>query len=150
MTKIHLLLTNDFRPYVEATIRGPRLKPSRIEFLIDTGSPETIISEGSALILKIPYKRLPKGKPARGWGGASYDTHIFKNVTIYFKTDKNQIFPVHLKEVSISELTTKMSEKERQISLSFPSVIGTDFFKNNEILLHFNPTKSIAYFKKED
>ncbi len=149
MTKIPLLLTEDFRPYLEVTIQGPHIF-GRITFLIDTGSPDTIISEGNALMLKIPLKKLPKDKPIMGWGGGSYDSYTFNNVTINFKTDENKIFQVHIPKILISQLTTKMTEEERQISLSFPSVIGTDLLKNNGLILYFDPSKSVAYLEKTE
>jgi hypothetical protein len=146
---IPLKLTEDFRPSVEATIQGPHIF-GRIGFLVDTGSPNTIISEGHALILKIPINRLSKDRPITGWGGASYKSYVLNNVKINFKTDENGIFTINFPKILISQLTTKRTEEERRISLSFPSVIGTDLFKNNGLLLYFDPSKSIAYIKKEE
>jgi len=149
MIKIPLQLTEDFRPYIETTIQGPHIF-GRITFIVDTGSPDTVISEGCALMLKIPINRLTKDRPLTGWGGASYDTYAFNNVKINFKTEENQIFPISFQKILISQLTSKKTEEERRISLSFPSIIGVDLLKNNGLILYFDPSKNKAYLEKNN
>ena len=138
----------DFRPYLETTIQGPHIF-GRISFLVDTGSPDTVISEGDALRLRIPINRLIKDRPLTGWGGASYDTYTLNNVKIHFKTSENQIFSISFQKILVSQLTTKRPEEERRISLTFPSIIGIDLLKNNGLKLYFDPAKSVTYFEKE-
>lgn len=57
-----------------------------VDFLLDTGAGESILSERDARRIGLVYQNFPKGRPAMGVGGVATTYKIDKEVTFSFDT----------------------------------------------------------------
>jgi hypothetical protein len=96
----------------------------KVSFLIDTGSPITILSERDARKLKIDYNKLkPENGSIMGLGGFA-ETYILKNVTLHFFT-RTRIIDITLKKL----LAYKNVSDDEDIINQIPSLLGRDALK---------------------
>lgn len=125
-----------------------RIGISQVEFIVDTGSNETFISEGTALKLNVPINKLSFEKHVRM---ASSTLQLFKmsNVTLFLKNDENKSEKINLPFIYVMQ-GTKKDVQSKMAAQSYPSILGTDFILNNKFTLIFTPHKNIAYLKRED
>ena len=118
----------------------------QVEFLVDTGSNETFISEGTALRLNIPIGKLPFEKHIK-LGGSTLKLLKMTNVIFYFKNNENKLEKLNLPIIYVMQ-ATKKDGQSRIAAQSYPSIIGTDFLTRNKFSLVFTPHKNIAYFER--
>ncbi len=123
-----------------------RIGIAQVVFAVDTGSSETFISESDALRMALPINNLSFSKHIR-MGGSVFELKGLPNIEIKFKTDEGKLETIRL-DTSVA-LSTKKDEKNKQIAQSFPSILGTDFLKDNKLSLHFIPHKDEAYLERE-
>jgi predicted aspartyl protease len=108
----------------------------RVDFLLDTGAGQTILSEKDARRLGVPCQNLPRGRPAVGVGGVSNTWKIDKKITLYVPTVGHRIYVAHRNGVEILEEPT--DEKR------LPSLLGLEFLEGLDFKLTFDmPTRSI-------
>lgn len=146
--KIPLQIANGLISTI-ATIRAPRyhVNPKPIKFYVDTGSPETFLSERDALTLNIPFLKLSFSKHTR-IGGTTFETLKMEDVTLYFKDEENKSEIIKLPSIQIIK-GSKQNEEERMKALSIPSLLGTDFLLSNNFALYFHPSMNIAFLEKK-
>lgn len=132
----------DGTPFVDILLEIPELGIGRkVSFLIDTGSPVTILSERDARKLKIDYGRLTSSDGnIMGLGGFS-ETYVLKGVTLHFFTSKKSL-PVSLDDLYVS----KSIISDRDIINQIPSLLGRDVLR--EFTLVFNENKRTVSLEK--
>lgn len=99
-----------------------------VDFLIDTGAGQTILSERDARRLGLTYQDFPHGIPATGVGGVANTYRINKKVTFYFETVDGGIYDVVRKGIEVLE--------EPTVEKNLPSLLGLEFLED----LHFKLT----------
>lgn len=122
----------------------------QVKFIVDTGSPLTILSEGDALKLHIPLNALrdvSEEKKHIYMGGSVSELKLIpKEVKLGFENDKKEMKYITLSNLCVA-VGTKKDEKHKQISQGSPSILGLDFFEQQELLLHIDPSKNDIFFE---
>lgn len=107
-----------------------------VDFLLDTGAGESILSERDARRIDLAYQNFPKGKPATGIGGVANTYRIDKEVTFYFETVDGTIYSATRRGIEVLEEPTK--EKH------LPSLLGLEFLEQLHFKLTYDmPTEAI-------
>jgi hypothetical protein len=120
--KIEGYLHRDKSPYLDilVSLRKNDVK-RKISFLIDTGTPRTILSERDALKLGLNFRRLERlDEELLGLGGFS-ETFRLKDVTLLFASGRGG-HSERLPEVIVHRESTLPEEIKKQI----PSLLGRD------------------------
>ena len=140
------------RLVVLAAVECPSLRVRRqlIEFVIDTGSPESYIGQKDSTKLQIPVKdRREDGTVA--FGGSQYKKIKLPSFTFYLLKQDNQKNDYVLLEVNLHALkTTKTSPHRVQAADASPSILGLDFLIEQKLSLHVILTADMAYLQYED
>jgi hypothetical protein len=114
-------------------------------FILDTGSPKTILNHFDARRLQIPFNSGAKTEIIR-LGGKTYQGYTFERITFSFRSEDNQLvreeFPVIV--------VRPTSPKEEEELSNFPTIIGTDFLKKKRYILFCDMEKGIAYLEKKE
>ena len=122
----------------------------QVKFIVDTGSPLTIISEGDALKLHIPLNLLREVSDEKKhiyMGGSVSELKLIpKEVRLGFRNDKKEMEYITLSNLCVA-VGTKKDEKHKQISQGSPSILGLDFFEQQKLLLHIDPSKNEMFFE---
>lgn len=123
----------------------------QVTFIIDTGSPLTILSEGDALKLHVPINNLqnpPMEKKHIHMGGSVSELKwISKQTNIIFRNEDKGTEKISLNGLCVA-IGTKKDNKHKQLSQGSPSVLGLDFLKIQGFALYINPKKNLAYLEK--
>lgn len=148
--RIPLTINKDDLITVSGSIRSERYRLYKpIVMMIDTGSPETFLSEEDALKYKIPVNALEFVKPAYGLGGGTFNLHKMTNVILSFLDEEQKILRVNLSALYVS-ISMKKDERSKFIARTIPSIMGTDFLKNNNFVFHLDMPKNVAYLEKTE
>ena len=135
-----------------AAVECPSLRVRRqlIEFVIDTGSPESYIGQKDSTKLQIPVKdRREVGIIA--FGGSKYKKIKLPSFTFYLLKQDNQKNDYLLFEVNLYVLkTAKISPQKVQAADALPSILGLDFLREQKLSLHVILTENMAYLQYED
>jgi hypothetical protein len=133
----------DKSPFVDVLLEIPNLNLRRkIPFLVDTGSPATILSERDVRKLHLNYDKLePANGNVIGLGGFA-KTYILKNVKLHFFT-KTESASILLDELFVY----RNIDKDRDIINQIPSIMGRDVLK--EFTLIYNEKKNNISLKKQ-
>jgi predicted aspartyl protease len=99
-----------------------------IDFLIDTGAGQTILSERDAQRLGLGYQNFPRGRPAGGVGGVANTYRINKEVALYFVTVDGRTYRAARRGIEVLE---EPGEEKH-----LPSLLGLEFLEE----LHFKLT----------
>ena len=120
----------DRTPFVDVLLEISDIKIRRkIAFLIDTGSPITILSEKDARKLKLNFKKMnPSDNNIMGLGGFA-ETFILKNTIFHFFSEK-QIIDVPLEDLFVYKNVTQDDDIINQI----PSLLGRDILKEFSLI----------------
>jgi len=118
-------------------------KMIRTTFILDTGSPETILGYSDALRLQIPFNSLSKTRIIR-LGGRNYQGYLFNRITFKFKTEDEKLVQEEFPIVVVKPTSTKDNLNE------IPTIIGTNFLKEKKYTLFCDFNKEIAYMEKKD
>lgn len=141
--KIPLAVSQIGRITAVVSIQAPRCF-GFVSFVIDTGSPYTFFSERDAEKLKIPLKELETDKRLIGLGGKPFELLFFRHGKFNFRTEEGKIhsisWPIRLRNYA----------EQQKYREELPSILGTDFVKENKLALFYNPSKDIAYLEKEE
>lgn len=107
-----------------------------VDFLIDTGAGQTILSERDAQRLGLAYRNFPRGIPATGVGGVANTYRINKNVTFHFETVDGGVYSPTRRGIEVLEEPTE--EK------NLPSLLGLEFLEDLHFKLTYDmPTQGI-------
>lgn len=134
---------------VSLTSSKYRLGIAHAQFIVDTGSSVTFISDGDALRLGIPMSSLPFSQHVR-MAGSVFELYEISHIKVHFKHKEEQedkIISFDYKYY-VSK-STKRDQKSRDIAQAFPSILGMDFLKENKLKLVVIPHKDIAYLEEE-
>jgi len=112
----------------------------RIDFLLDTGAGETILSERDAQRIGLPYRNFPRGRNARGVGGTAHTYKIDKEATFYMLTTEEEICSVKRRFIEVLEEPTP--EKE------LPSILGLEFLEELNFKLTFDMPVIAIYLER--
>ena len=123
-------------------------KPRLMNFVIDTGSPDSYLSGKDVKVLQIPLK----GRNSSGevhFGGSRFKHISIPKIKMYLLKEGKGTGHIEL-DVRLKALkTTKTSEKNMQIAESLPSILGMDFLKDQKLSLHVILAEELAYLQKE-
>jgi len=144
-----LLQIVEGRLVLTSVIECQHLRISRqiMEFVIDTGSPNSYLSDKDVKRLQIPIKDRPS-KEEVDFGGSRYKQVSLPEFKMYLlKEDKEKKESITLNLFLSALKTMKSSEKKIQMAQALPSILGLDFLKNQKLSLHVILTENIAYLE---
>ncbi len=124
-----------------------RIAPKPQRFIVDTGSPYTLLMQGDAARLGVPLNSLKYSKTTR-LGGTKYNLFELSNVQLNFRDEKESLFVMHLEKIYIAQ-TTRVTDDAKREADSLPSILGIDLMTSQKLTLVFSPHKNEAYFQKE-
>ncbi len=134
-----------------SVIECPKLRIQRqiMDFVIDTGSPDSYFSDKDVKRLQISIKdRSSNGEV--DFGGSRFKQVPLPKVSMYLLKEGKEEKECITLQVSFSALkTTKCSSKKIQIAQALPSVLGLDFLKEQKISPHVVLTEDLAYLEYE-
>ena len=129
------------------SIHRSRIFHQPIEFLIDTGSSLTFISELDFKRLQINKNLLVTSQKERHLriGGGTYNLFTLSTKTeFHFKTENETSSKFEIPSIEVS---LAVSQRDSKMGEGI-SIIGTDFLKTNEMVLHANFKKHDFYLEK--
>jgi gag-polyprotein putative aspartyl protease len=145
--RIHLQIVED-RLRLTAVIECARLRVRRqlMDFVVDTGSSASYLSDKDVRRLQIPMRNKAAGQEV-DFGGSRFRQVILPSFRLHLLKEDNAVVGL---SVSLNALqTTKQSEEKRQIAQTLPSILGMDFLKQQKLSLHVLPSEGIAYLQRE-
>lgn len=110
-------------------------------FILDTGSPTTIISYADARTLQLPY--IGKEKIVK-LGSRKYQAYTCNKVTMVFLSEDNKPIEENMPVTILKPTSIKDIEEVDSI----PTIIGMDFLKDREYKLFCDMSNQIAYLEK--
>ena len=141
----------DGRLVLPAVINSPSLRITNklIEFVIDTGSQESYLSDKEIRKFQISISDRPIGGQVN-FGGSTYNYVKIPMVSLYLlQEDKEKGY--HTFNINLSALiTTKLAEKKVQMAQALPSILGMDFLRDQKIALHVIMAENLAYLEVEE
>ncbi|MBI2650751.1 hypothetical protein HYX04_05590 [Candidatus Woesearchaeota archaeon] len=130
--------------------RHLRVRKQLVEFVIDTGSPESYIGQRDSTKLQIPVKD-KKNEGIVAFGGSQYKKIILPPFNFYLlKQDKQKNDYISLKVNLRALKTSKISEQKIQAADALPSILGLNFLREQKLSLHVVLTEDMAYLQIED
>ena len=115
--------------------------------IIDTGSPEKIISEGHALKFGITTHKLNLGEYI-SLGGAKFELFELGEAIIKLRDEAKQFHDFNFKRLCLAK-STKRDQASIQASHAMPMIIGVNFLEEHKLSLYFAPHKNIVFLEKE-
>lgn len=137
--------------YIVATalLRAKRYRVfGSVDILIDTGSPESFISEGNAMKNNIPITKLEFAKHQK-IGGCSFSFLKMYDVTLHFHTEEEKSEKLTFPMIYVA-ISVKRDRETLEYSLSMPTLLGTDFLLKEKLSFYCNLSKNVAYLERED
>ncbi len=128
--------------YLNSTVllKTPQ-KRTTTKFILDTGSPETIINYTDALRLNIPFNT--KGKIIR-LGSKKFQGYEYSRLIFVFLTeDGNKVE----EDMKVTVLRPTGFAEIDEVD-AFPTILGMDFLKERGYKLFCDVSKDIAYLEK--
>jgi len=128
--------------YLNATalLKTPQ-KRTTTKFILDTGSPETIINYTDALRLNIPF--ITKGKIIK-MGSRKFQGYEYGRLIFVFLTEDGNKVEENIKVIILRP--TGLSEIEEVDDI--PTILGMNFLREREYKLFCDVSKEIAYLEK--
>lgn len=120
----------------------------KMEFLIDTGSPFTVISPREGLRFRYPLKQMSRQNAATvQLAGFKFKRYpLGAGVSLTVEDDSRN--PINLAYAGMSLLTpTKCDDTNLKACKHIPSIIGVDFMTSKDATLVYNPRRNIAFFE---
>lgn len=128
--------------FIITTIRArPRIFGS-VKFYVDTGSSISFLSEEDAKRCGA-VMRILDFKERTAVGAVPIELAEIQDVTFYFRAEENTSFTIKSKIFKISRRLSSKAEVP-----FYPSILGCDFLKNNELKLVYDPSRDVAYLEK--
>lgn len=137
----------DLIPFISVYVmcRKPQFR-GKMEFMIDSGSNRTVISERVADSYKIPFSSLEETTPSFGISGKLH-MYIIKKVKFLIRKDSD-LFRIMVDKIYVARNPRKDEDSEKSREL-MPNLLGRDFLKNYGFSLHMDLKKEICYLEKE-
>lgn len=141
--KIEGYLHRDKSPYLDVLVNLPQGNMKRkISFLIDTGSPRTILSERDALKLGLDFGNLERlDEELLGLGGFS-ETFRLDDVTLLFASENGG----H-SELLAEVIVHREEELPEEIKKQIPSLLGRDLI--GRFVLVLDELQDMVYMTDE-
>ncbi len=122
----------------------------RIEAVIDTGSPKTILSAGDAIRLNIPFTNFESAAPLTGLGKGKTPVLLINKFTFSLRDSEgkpnNFVMPVLVADVP---RLRKEGQEKLNNATRIPTLIGMDFLALNEFDLFISLNKNVAYLETQ-
>jgi len=121
----------------------------RIEAIIDTGSPKTILSAGDAIRLNIPFTNFESAAPLTGLGKGKTPVLLINKFTFSLRDSdgrpSNFLMPILAADVP--KIRNEGQEKLNNAT-RVPTLIGMDFLELNNFDLFIGLNKNVAYLER--
>ena len=121
----------------------------RIEAIIDTGSPKTILSAGDAIRLNIPFTNFESAAPLTGLGKGKTPVLLINKFTFSLRDSdgrpSNFLMPILAADVP--KIRNEGQEKLNNATRA-PTLIGMDFLELNNFDLFIGLNKNVAYLER--
>ena len=121
----------------------------RVQAIIDTGSPITILSAADAQRLNIPFKNFQSSSPIKGFGRGGTPTLSIDNFQISLRSFDNKRksleFPITVVDVPILR---KFGEDVLNQAFTIPTIIGLDFLEANKFKLFIDVNNNTAHLEE--
>ena len=148
--RIPLQIVED-RLRLTAVVECSRLRVRRqlMDFVVDTGSSASYLSDKDVRRLQIPLRGRTAEK-AVDFGGSRFMQILLPSFRLHLLKEDKQRNDVVTLAVCLNALqTTKQSLEKRQVAQTLPSILGMDFLKGQRLSLHVLPAEGVAYLQKE-
>ncbi|MBI2138260.1 hypothetical protein HYU13_01605 [Candidatus Woesearchaeota archaeon] len=138
----------DGRIILTSIIECPHLRIRKypIEFVLDTGSTDSLLSTLETTRLQIPVTSL-KRKEDIPIGGSVFEQLDLPEFIIHVLDEGGSLLTLN-QNLSALRLS-KVSYKKKEFVSALPSILGIDFLRRNKLSLHFFPAEDIAYLECE-
>ena len=113
------------------------------DFILDTGSPTTVIPYSQALRLQIPFNSLRKADHF-GLAGARYRGYFYHHTQFIFMGEQGE----KIREDFPTVVLKPTSKTKEQKSGGLPVILGLDFLRERNYSLFCNMSKNIAYLTR--
>ncbi len=123
-----------------------RIRKHILEFVLDTGSKDSILSPLETTRLQIPVSSLDR-KGDIPIGGSVFEKLQVPEFIFHVLTEDHSLLSLR-QELNALKIS-KISEKKKDLVSALPSILGIDFLKNNKMSLHFFPLEEIVYLEQE-
>ena len=126
--------------------RSLRVQRQIMKFVIDTGSPDSYISDRDVRRLQIHLK----GKGSAGevdLGGSRFRKIGLPKLDMYLLKEGSLAEYMSLRHSFCALQTTKSSQKKIAIAQTIPSILGMDFLRENKVSLHVILTEDMAFLE---
>lgn len=123
----------------------------RIEAVIDTGSPKTIISAGDAIKLNMPFTNLQSTTPLTELGKGRTPMLLINKFafSIRYLDGKPNNFDMPFLVADVPRLRNEGQEKLNNAT-RIPTLLGMDFLEFNNFNLFVSLNKNVAYLEKSE
>ena len=123
----------------------------RIEAVIDTGAPKTILSAGDAIRLNIPFTNFESTTPLTGLGKGRTPVLVINKFTFSLRNSDGKPNNI-LMPVLVADVPRIRNEGQEKLNNAtrIPTLIGMDFLELNNFDLFVSLNKNIAYLEKTD
>ena len=142
---LHLI---ESRVILQAMVECKKLRMPKhyLRFIIDTGSPNSYLSEEEVTHYHIPMKnRTILGHT--DLGGSRFRHAQIPPLSVYLLTEDDKLIPLQMNLLALK--TTKESLDHIQTAQSLPSILGMGFLFEQKLSLHIIPTENLAYLQCE-
>lgn len=147
--RIPLQVIDNGMATVIASLSAPkyRVRSCRVEFIVDTGSTETIISERDTLGFSFSTSSLQVHRGTKIMN-VNFNLHKMENVSLAFLTDEPaKVERLDSPSILVSR-ATKRDPKNMNEAYKIPSLLGIDFLLKNKFRLFLSSSEKKAYLEK--
>lgn len=125
-----------------------RVRMQKVNFVIDTGSPDSFLSPMDISKLQISLAGKKSTSPVK-LGGSQYNAIPLPDFKFYMLKDDKSIFTEeNIKIYGLQPVTTSL--EKLQSSQTLPSILGMNFLRNQKFSLHVILTENIAFLEDEE
>ncbi|MBI2576086.1 hypothetical protein HYV84_02645 [Candidatus Woesearchaeota archaeon] len=138
----------DGRIILTSIVECPHLRIRRcpIEFVLDTGSTDSLLGASETTRLQIPVTSLRR-KEDIPLGGSVFERPDLPEFVVHVLDEDGPLMTLNQKFSALK--LSKVSKKKKELASALPSILGIDFLKNNKLSLHFFPAEEIVYLESE-
>ena len=112
-------------------------------FILDTGSPRTIVNFSDAESLEIDFEDLKKAEMI-SIGGRRYQGYVYSGIAFRFVTEENEIIEERMEVRVIKEDSKEGLEEIHRV----PMILGTDFLQKKGYKLFCDFVNERAFLEK--